>query len=259
MTRFDCMLGSSAGQRQAVAQAVHHARERDAFGKPLIEQPLMRNVLTDLQLEVEGALAFTMRMAQALDDSVGARRRGDAPSEHASLLLRLGLPVGKYWICKRTPQHAYEAMECLGGNGVTEEFITARLYRDAPINAIWEGSGNIQALDVLRALQRQPAVRDAWFEELATTRGASAGLDDAVEALRKQLEDEEDAAYRARRLVDRLALTLQASLLLRTGCDAVAEAFIASRLAGYGERSYGSLPRGLDVACVLRRADPLSA
>lgn len=255
MTRFDCMIGSSAAQRQAVAQAVNHARGRAAFGEKLIDQPLMRNVLADLQLELEGSLALTMRMADALDNSQGSNE--ESGSEHDALLLRLGLPTGKYWICKRTPMHAYEAMECLGGNAVTEDFIMARLYRDAPINAIWEGSGNIQALDMLRAIQKSPAVIDAWFAELAPTQGASAELDRAVIFLKDSIADPIDAAYRARSIVDQLALTLQASLLIRSGQSTVADAFIASRLTARGERSYGSLPRGLDIDLILERADPL--
>ena len=252
MTRFDCMIGSSAGQRQAVAQAVNHARTRVAFGKALIEQPLMRNVLADLQLEVEGSLAMTLRMAEALDNS-----QGGSNGEHDALLLRLGLPTGKYWICKRTPGHAYEAMECLGGNGVTEDFITARLYRDAPINAIWEGSGNVQALDLLRALQKSPRVLDVWFEELAASQGDSPELDRAVVALKDSLSDAVASEFGARRLAEQLALTMQASLLLRAGCSAVAEGFIASRLSGEGVRNYGTLPAGLDIATILERADPL--
>ncbi len=251
MTRFDCMIGSSAGQRQAVAQAVNHCRERSAFGKRLIDQPLMRNVLADLQLEVEGSLALTMRMGEALDRSLAPG--GD---EQEQLLLRLGLPTGKYWICKRTPCHAYEAMECLGGNGVTEDFILARLYRDAPINAIWEGSGNVQALDMLRALGRSPEVLETWFSELGKTRGASAQLDNAVGALQLAITDPDEVEYRARGIVDQLALTMQASLLLQAGNHSVADAFIASRLGQAGERNYGTLPRGLDVAAILERADP---
>ena len=251
MTRFDCMIGSTAGQRQAVAQAVNHALDRSAFGKRLIDQPLMRNVLADLQLEVEGSLAITMRMGEALDRSLAPG--GD---EHEKLLLRLGLPTGKYWICKRTPFHAYEAMECLGGNGVTEDFILARLYRDAPINAIWEGSGNVQALDMLRALGRSPEVLDAWYAELGKTRGSSAPLDAAVLAVQQALSDRDEVEYRARRIVDQLALTMQASLLLQAGNHAVADAFIASRLGQAGDRNYGTLPRGLDLETILRRANP---
>ncbi len=251
MTRFDCMLGSSAAQRQAVAQAANHAAGRSAFGKCLIDQPLMRNVLADLQLELEGSLAFTMRMAQALDRSL-------APDsdEHDRLLLRLGLPTGKYWICKRTPAHTYEAMECLGGNGVTEDFILARLYRDAPINAIWEGSGNVQALDMLRAMERSPEVLDTWFAELDKSRGGHRMLDEAVQALRRQLQDNDQLEYRARTLVDQLALTMQAGLLLQAGNTAVAEAFIAARLGQGGARQYGTLPRGLAVDELIARALP---
>ena len=247
MTRFDCMLGSAASQRQGVAQAIHHATHRSAFGEKLIHQPLMRNVLADLQLEVEGSLALALRMAQALD-------RPDDDSERR--LLRVGLPVGKYWICKRSPMHAYESMECLGGNGVIEEFITARLYRDAPINAIWEGSGNIQALDVLRALAKTPDVRDAWLATLDQGLGANATLDAAAERLKADLASTEEAEYRARRLVDQMALTMQASLLVQAGNEAVADAFIASRLSPGNDRNYGSLPRGLDIAGIIARGDP---
>ncbi len=244
MTRYDCMVGSSASQRQGIAQAVHHARHRRVFGKPLIEQPLMRNVLADLQLEVEGSVALSMRMAEALDAP------GD---EQQRLLLRIGLPVGKYWICKRAPNHAYECMECLGGNGVIEDFITARIYRDAPINAIWEGSGNVQALDALRAIGRTPEVIDAWLGEIGQARGASAALDHAVAHLKNQLADAGDVEQQGRALVDALALTMQASLLVRAGNAAVSDAFIASRIAAQGERTYGTLPRGVDVGAILAR------
>lgn len=248
MTRFDCMIGSSAGQRQAVAQAAHHAAYRRVFGKKLLQQPLMRNVLADLQLEVEGSLALTFRMARALD-SLG--------QEQEALLLRLGAAVGKYWICKRTPTHAYEAMECLGGNGVSEDFILARLYRDAPINAIWEGSGNIQALDVLRAIRKNPVVLDAWFAETGKGLGRMAELDRAVARLRNALADLQDAEQRARWLTEQLALTLQASLLLQAGDTAVAEAFVRSRLGMEGVRNYGCLPQGVDCTAIIRRANPL--
>ena len=247
MTRFDCMLGSAASQRQGVAQAIHHATYRSAFGKKLIHQPLMRNVLADLQLELEGSLALALRMARALDCPEDDRERR---------LLRIGLPVGKYWICKRSPMHAYEAMECLGGNGVIEEFITARLYRDAPINAIWEGSGNIQALDVLRAVARTPDVLDTWLAELAPGLGRNAMLDAAVDRLKTELTSTGDAEYRARDLADQLALTMQAGLLVQTGNDAVADAFIASRLGSANDRNYGSLPRGVDIEAVIARGDP---
>jgi len=247
LTRFDCMVGSMAGQRQAVAQAAHHAAHRSAFGRTLIDQPLMRNVLADLQLEVEGAMAMTMRMAQSLDS---------LDDEQEKLLMRLGTAVGKYWICKRTPNHAYEAMECLGGNGVTEDFIMARLYREAPINAIWEGSGNVQALDVLRALAKTPAVLDSWFAELGKARGAMVELDQAVDALKREFADLSEIEYRARSLVEQLALTMQASLLVQAGNTAVAEGFVRSRLVAGPARNYGTLPAGVDTAALLARALP---
>lgn len=247
MTRFDCMVGSAAGQRQVTAQAMNHAAGRSAFGKKLIEQPLMQNVLADLQLEVEGSLALSLRMAEALDN----------PDEaHNALLLRLGLTIGKYWICKRTPFHAYEAMECLGGNGVSEDFIMARFYREAPINAIWEGSGNVQALDMLRAVTKTPDVLETWLVELGKTQGRSPRLDNAVTRLKNEFSDMSDAEYRARHIVDQLALCMQASLLIEAGNGAVAEGFIASRLADFGDRNYGTLPRGVDVKTIIERGDP---
>ena len=249
LTRFDCMIGSSAGQRQAVAQAVHHATHRKAFGKRLIDQPLMRNVLADLQLEVEGSIALTMRIGQSLDT---------LHDEHEKQLMRLGTAVGKYWICKRTPAHAYEAMECLGGNGVTEEFIMARLYREAPINAIWEGSGNVQALDLLRALSKSPEVLDAWFREMEGTRGQNTHLDRAISELKKAFHETDDMEYRARDLTSRLALTMQASLLYRAGNADVADAFTQSRLGSANLHSYGCLPRGLGIDQLLQRADPMA-
>ncbi len=248
MTRFDCMIGSSGGQRQAVAQAVHHAQHRSAFGKSLIQQPLMQNVLADLQLEVEGSLALTLRMARALDSPA---------IEHDRALLRLGTAVGKYWICKRTPRHAYEAMECIGGNGVMENCIMPRLYREAPINAIWEGSGNIQALDVLRAIERSPEALQAWYAELAPARAEHPLLEQAAMSLQRELTDRAELPFRARHIAEQLALTMQAALLVRAGNGAVSDAFIASRLGGQGAREYGTLPRGLDIAALLDRAKPL--
>ena len=246
LTRFDCMVGSSAGQRQAVVQAFHHARRRQAFGARLIDQPLMRNVLADLQLEIEGSLALTMRMARALDSS-------QDPAEQ--LLMRLGTAVGKFWICKRTPGHAYEAMECLGGNGVIENCILPRLYREAPINAIWEGSGNIQALDVLRAIAKTPAVLAQWFTELGMSSGLFPDLDRAVSQLQDAFNHLGDPAYQARQLVEQLALTMQASLLARHAPSAVAEAFVRSRLGGR-QAIYGCLPEGVDLAAILDRVLP---
>jgi len=162
MTRFDCMIGSGAGMRMAVSQVMHHCRQRSAFGRKLIDQPLMRNVLADLALESEAAMTLTMRMARAMDHR---------DNEHEDLLVRLATAVGKYWICKRTPNHAYEAVECIGGSGVMEDSMMPRLYREAPINAIWEGSGNVQCLDVLRAMQKTPAVVEAFVAEVKKAKG----------------------------------------------------------------------------------------
>lgn len=246
LTRFDCMVGSTAGQRQAVVQAVNHARQRSSFGARLIDQALMKNVLADLHLEVEGSLALTMRMAKALDNN-------DDPAEQ--LLMRLGTAVGKFWICKRTPGHAYEAMECLGGNGVIENCIMPRLYREAPINAIWEGSGNIQALDVLRALQKTPEVLDRWFMEIGKTAGRNTLLDSAVSKLKETFARTGELEFRARYLIEQLALTMQASLLLESAPAAIAEAFIRARLCG-GQAIYGCLPENTDVDAILARVLP---
>ena len=247
MTRFDCMVGSASGQRAAVAQALHHCSLRSAFGKVLNEQPLMRNVLADLVLESEGSVALTMRVARALD------HRAD---EHEDLLVRLCTAVGKYWICKRTPGHAYESMECIGGSGVMEDSPFPRLFRESPVNAIWEGSGNVQCLDVLRAMQKTPAVVGAFFAELAKARGANATLDRYVAALQKEFGDLADLEYRARGVVDRMALALQAALLVQHAPAAVADAFCASRLAASGHHNYGALPRGADCAAIVARATP---
>ncbi|MCZ7559307.1 MAG: isovaleryl-CoA dehydrogenase [Burkholderiaceae bacterium] len=247
MTRFDCMVGSSSGQRAAVAQALHHCSLRSAFGKVLNEQPLMRNVLADLVLENEGSVALTMRMARALD------HRAD---EHEDLLVRLCTAVGKYWICKRTPGHAYESMECIGGSGVMEDSPFPRLFRESPVNAIWEGSGNVQCLDVLRAMQKTPAVVGAFFADLAKARGANATLDRYVVALQKEFGDLADLEYRARDVADRMALALQAALLAQHAPAAVADAFCASRLAASGHHNYGALPRGVDCAAIVARATP---
>jgi putative acyl-CoA dehydrogenase len=247
MTRFDCMIGSTAGQRAAVAQALHHCAIRSAFGKVLNQQPLMQNVLADLVLEHEGSLALTLRMARALD------HRADP---HEDLLVRLVTAVGKYWICKRTPHHAYEAMECIGGSGVMEDSPFPRLFRESPVNAIWEGSGNVQCLDVLRAMQKTPAVVEAFFREVGKARGANATLDGWISALKKEFADLSDLEYRARAVVDRMALAIQAALLVQHAPPAVADAFSASRLADGGHRNYGTLPRGVDAAAIIARATP---
>ncbi len=248
MTRFDCMVGSSAGMRQAVAQAIHHCTHREAFGRRLSRQPLMQNVLADLAIEQEAALALTMRIARALDS------RED---EAENLLVRIGTSVGKYWICKRTPGHAYEAMECIGGSGVMEERILPRLFRESPINAIWEGSGNIQCLDMLRAMNREAGSLDAFLAEVELARGGNRWLDRFLDALPGEFEDTGTMEYRARRVVEKMALALQGSLLVRHAPAPVADAFCASRLAG-GSAGwlYGTLPGGVDCEAVIERASP---
>jgi len=247
MTRFDCMIGSSAGQRMAVSQAIHHCSLRSAFGARLIDQPLMRNVLADLALEQEGALALTLRLGRAMD------HRAD---EHEDLLVRLAVPVGKYWVCKRTPAHAYEAMECIGGSGVMEDCMMPRLFRESPVNAIWEGSGNVQCLDVLRAMQKKPATVDAFFAELSKARGTEAALDAHVAALASDLRNPADAEYRARDIVERMALALQAALLVQHAPHAVSDAFCRSRLAPSGRHNFGALPRGVACGAIIGRAWP---
>jgi putative acyl-CoA dehydrogenase len=247
MTRFDCMVGSAAGQRAAVAQALHHCALRSAFGRVLNRQPLMMNVLADLALESEASLALAMRVARALDS------RAD---EREDLLVRLLTAVGKYWICKRTPNLTYEAMECIGGSGVMEDGPMPRLFRESPVNAIWEGSGNVQCLDVLRVMDKAPAAIDAFFAELAQARGASALLDRAVGELQRELVDTADLEFRARGLVDRMALAMQAGLLVRHAPAYVADAFCASRLGGRGQHHFGALGRAADCAAIVARATP---
>ena len=250
MTRFDCMIGSSAGMRMAASQALHHCSIRSAFGQVLNQQPLMQNVLADLALESEAAVTLTMRIAHAMDHRA---------NEHEDLLVRLVTAVGKYWICKRTPNHAYEAMECIGGSGVMEDSMMPRLYREAPVNAIWEGSGNVQCLDVLRALSKTPAVIDAFFAEVSKAQGEQAALDRFVADLAKDLKDLRALEYRARDVVDRMALALQASLLVRNAPAFVSDAFCHSRLEQAGHHNYGTLPRGVDTAAVITRATPKCA
>jgi putative acyl-CoA dehydrogenase len=248
LTRLDCMIGSSALMRQAVAQAIHHAHHRKAFGKLLAQQPLMQNVLADLALESEAAMALTMRVARAVDGS--GRDEGEAA------FARIATAIGKYWICKRAPALVNEAQECLGGAGYVEESILPRLYRQAPLNSIWEGSGNIQCLDVLRALSREPATREALFAELLAAKGAHAALDREVADLQARLADVADLERASRHGVERMALALQASLLLRAGNDAVAAAFCESRLAGAHGYAFGTLGAGAPLTALVERARP---
>ena len=248
MTRYDCMIGSAAGMRQASAQAIHHATHRQAFGARLSEQPLMLNVLADLAIESEAATTLMLRMARTMDHQ---------DDEHERLLSRIATPVGKYWICKRTPHHAYETMEVIGGSGVMETHITARLFRESPINAIWEGSGNVQCLDILRAIEKQPEVLDAYFVELGLSQGANEHLDRFIHQLQRQMQDTQALQYRARQLADGMALALQGALLVQHAPAYVADAFCAGRLVNRSSLSTGTLPTGLDCAAIIERAQPL--
>ncbi len=252
-TRLDCVLGSTASLRQGTAQAIWHALHRQTFGRRLADHPLMRNVLADLAIESEAATLSMMRLARAFDEA-------DSGDTAALPFKRLATAVLKYWICKRAPVHAAEALECLGGNGYVEEWPLARLYREAPLNSIWEGSGNIQCLDVLRALQKSPESLAALIGEIAAARGADHRLDLFAAALRDDLGrlDPAEAETRARHLVERLALALQGSLLVRHAPPAVADGFCATRLAGEGGRAFGTLPPGTDVEAILERAAPES-
>ena len=255
-TRLDCIIGSAAGMRLGTVSAVHHATHRQTFGKDLIAQPLMAGVLADLALESQAATTLAMRLAGAADRAA----RGD---QAEAALLRLALPASKYWVCKRAPAHAAEALECLGGNGYVEDSGMPRLYRESPLNSIWEGSGNVTSLDVLRALTRSPGSAEALLAELDLAAGGDARLDTAVSGLRGRLAGLAgattlDAQYGARALAGLIAVTLQASLLVRHAPAAVADAFCGSRLGEGGTGGpaapFGSLPGGLDLDTILDRA-----
>jgi putative acyl-CoA dehydrogenase len=246
-TRLDAMTASAAGMRWGAVQAVHHASYRRAFGSLLADRPLMANVLADLVVESEAATLLSLRVAAATDHAA-------AGDDAESAFRRIALPVAKYWVCKRAPVHAAEALECLGGNGYVEESQMPRLYREAPVNSIWEGSGNVAALDVLRAMATRPESVDAVVEEVAAVAGEDRRLDRALEALRKELVDGGDLEARARRVAERFALVLQASLLVRHGAPEVADAFMASRLDLDRGAAFGDLPSGVDLSAVLDRA-----
>ena len=244
-TRLDCVLGSAAGMRQGVVQATHHAAHRSTFGRLLIDQPLMRNVLADLCVESEAATLTAMRLTRAYDE---------APrDESAAHLKRLATAVAKYWICKRGPVHAVEALECLGGNGYVEESGLPRLYREMPLASIWEGSGNVMCLDVLRAMVRSPRSVDAFFAELDQAAGLDARLDAFIGKLRTDLGRLDEIEARARHVVERMAMALQAALLVRHGDPQVAEVFLTSRLAGEAGHAFGTLPAGTDFAAIIDR------
>jgi putative acyl-CoA dehydrogenase len=249
-TRLDCAIGAAGGMRWATAQAVHHATHRAAFGRALVEAPLMRNVLADLALESEAATALAMRLAGAYDEAAGG-------GEAAEAFRRLVTAIGKYWLCKRVPAHAAEALECLGGNGYVEASGLPRLYREAPLGSIWEGSGNVMCLDVLRALGRRPESVDLYFDELDAARGADRRLDAFAGRLRRELDRPDEAESRARTVVELLALGLQGALLVRHAPPAVADAFCAGRLAGEAGHEYGTLPGGTDFGAIIDRHRPV--
>ena len=239
-TRLDCVLGSTALMRRAVAEATHHAAHRSAFGRLLADQPLMRNVLADLCVESEAATVTALRLARAFDEA-------DAPFR------RLATAIAKFWICKRTPPLVAEALECLGGNGYVEESQLPRLFRESPLNSIWEGSGNVNALDVLRALDREPETAEAFLAEVRLAAGSDPRLDEAIQRLEDDLAEPSEEG--ARRLLERLAVVLQGSLLVRHGSPEVADAFCASRLAEPGG-VYGTLPSNLELGAMVERHRP---
>ncbi|MGQ8367018.1 acyl-CoA dehydrogenase family protein [Glaciecola sp. 1036] len=243
MTRFDCMVGSSSLLALATQQALHHTKQRKAFGKYLHDQPLMQNVLADLALESEAALAITMRMAKALDNQEDA-------------LIRLGTAIGKYWICKRASLHTAEAMECIGAVGLIKDNVLARLYTESPVNAIWEGSGNVQCLDVLRVIHREPEALTALLNEIEIGSSLNLDLKVFIEDLKIALTDIDSLEYNSRNLVEKLALAWQASTMLQHGDKLVAEAFIKARLCQHNGLMFGTLPPGIDCMYIINRALP---
>ena len=245
-TRLDATTAPAGMMRQATVQAVHHATHRTVFQRLLSQQPLMRNVLADLVIESEAATALVMRTARGFDDAGG--------DEGQRLFSRIAVAVGKYWVNKRLPNHVYEAMECLGGGGYVEESLMPRLYREAPVNSIWEGSGNVICLDVLRAMEREPDSLAVFLTEVETARGGDARLDAAIDGLKETLADGAHMETRARRVTETMALTLQGALLVRHAPGAVADGFLASRLGGEWGRAYGTLPAGTDFDAIIGRA-----
>ena len=246
-TRMDCVLGSASLMRKALAEAAWHTSQRSAFGATLADQPAMTNVLADLAVETEAATFVAIRLAAAVD-------KPNDPHEQA--LRRIGLALEKFWVCKRTPMMVAEALECLGGNGYVEESGMPLMFRESPLNSIWEGSGNVNALDVLRALGREPETLDAWITEMAEVRGEDARLDTAVDGVLTELADLADVEVRARRIAASMATCLQAAVLIKHGDPRVADAFCASRLAGDWGGTFGTLPRGLDLAGIVARTTP---
>jgi putative acyl-CoA dehydrogenase len=251
-TRLDCVIGAAAGMRTGVVHATHHAAHRQAFNRLLIDQPLMRNVLADLCIESEAATALAMRLARAYDEANADAEAGEDSSD-AQMFKRLATAVGKYWVCKRAPNHAFESLECLGGNGYVEESGMPRLYREAPLASVWEGSGNVMSLDVLRALTRAPRSLEVFLDEVDEAGGGDRRLDARVKEVRDQFSDPATLETRARRVVEGMALCLQGSLLVRHAPAAVADAFCASRLGGDGGLEYGTLPADSDFEAIITR------
>lgn len=247
-TRLDFAVGSAGLMRQALSQAAHHVAHRRAFQRALIDQPIMTNVIADMALEVEAATWLAFRFVAALDR--------ESQSEGERLLTRIGAPIAKYWNCKRAPAIAVEAVECHGGNGFIEDHLMARLYREAPLNGIWEGTGNVICLDVLRSMTREPDCIPALFDELKTAVGVDRTFDACVASLKDELSKLHKHEGQARRLVERLALLISGSLLLRYAPPEVADAFIVTRLAGGWAGQFGDLPAGLDASRIARRAVP---
>ncbi len=241
-TRFDCVLGSSAIMRRALVEAIHHAKYRSAFGKKLIDQTLMQNVLADLALESEAAVILSMRLARAFDSN----------TEEEKSFRRLATAISKYWVCKRAPSMIYESLECLGGAGYVEESILPRLYREAPLNSIWEGSGNVNSLDVFRAIQKDPLSMEMLQKEIAEASHPT--LEAFMKKIVADFSKVEEKENQARYLVERMVLALQASLLLRYSPAAVAGAFCDSRLAGNGGHTFGTLSSKTDFKLILQRA-----
>ena len=246
-TRLDCVLGSAALMRKAVAEASWHVAHRSAFGGLLADKPLMQNVVADLAVETEAATTLAMRLAHAVDAGYDERELA---------FRRIALPLAKFWVCKRTPGMVAEALECLGGNGYVEESGMPVLFRESPLNSIWEGSGNVNALDVLRALTREPTALDAWLTEFGRVRGQNAHLDAAVQDVLTGLADLAQAEGSARRLASRMAACLQGALLVAGDSPEVADLFCASRLGGDWAGTYGTLPSGPELETVIRRTTP---
>ncbi|HSE70724.1 MAG TPA: acyl-CoA dehydrogenase family protein [Nocardioidaceae bacterium] len=249
-TRLDCVLGSASLMRRAVAEASWHVAHRSAFGGLLVDKPLMLNVVADLAVESEAATALAIRLAAAVD-------RADDP--HEAALRRIALPLAKFWVCKRTPMMVAEALECLGGNGYVEDSVMPLLFRESPLNSVWEGSGNVNALDVLRALSREPEALNAWIVEVGKARGADPRLDRATESVLEMLADTSALEVGARRLAGQMAAVLQGALLVQHAPAEVADAFCGSRLGGEYGGTFGTLPRGIDLRAIVERTTPVVA